>query len=290
MNREEELKEEIDKNAAKLTVAIRTGLEIRSSFLKGGVEFEKLREYIPEIDSARDIDWKASLRSPNILVREYQVMQKLNMFMIQDSSTSMAYGTGKWTKNQYASIVMGSLIKASLNSQISVGIGFSDPEKGLTDIVAPTRHFGIYKKFLSLALKREFKGKFNFKEVLGAIIGSIDSKSIIIIFSDFLNMEEGWEDELLASSQKFTSVLCFSIRDPMDEDLPDVSKNFRLQDPETGETIVVNLRDVREEYKKEMEKMENALKEKIEKSGATYKKVFTNEPFIKPLIEFMQRV
>lgn len=283
------LEKEIDKNVAMLSTFVQSELGRESPFLRGGTEFKELREYVPGEDPAKNIDWRASLRSTRLFVRRYSTPEKACMFLAQDCSASMAYGGGKWTKSEYASIVMGTLIKTCLKAQMSVGMGFSHPSKGMDNITKPTNHPGIYARFQNSMLKRKYEGKFNFKKLLQAAVQELTSSALLIILSDFLDGGEEWKDELLTASHKFASVLCFAIRDPIDENLPSVSKSVILQNPETKEVIVVNPRKVGSEYKKRMEEREKKLKRKIEGAGAMYEKVFTNEPFTKPLVRFLKK-
>ncbi|MDI6806411.1 MAG: DUF58 domain-containing protein [Candidatus Aenigmarchaeota archaeon] len=283
----EEVEEEINKNVPMISAALERGLTFKSPFLKGGVEFSRLKPYVPGEDPVKAIDWKISARSGKVLVREYVALQKLGIFIVLDSSASMDFGTTRCMKYEYATIIAGTLIRASLSSQINIGMCFSDENRGMTDFVRPAINPRIYKSLLDLGLNREYKGKFNFKKTLESILGFVDPNSVVIILSDFLNVGEGWEDKLLTASKKFNSLLCLSIRDPSEEDLPKVSKDFRLYDPETGGDVVVNLRKVRMEYKKIVEREEEKLKEKIVKNGAVYRRVLTTQPFDRIISEFI---
>jgi uncharacterized protein (DUF58 family) len=284
----EEIEMEINKNVTRLISILQTGLTFKSPFLKGGIEFSSLRPYIPGVDSAKDIDWKASVKGRGIFVREFIALQKLNLFLAIDSSASMFYGTTKIMKHEYAAIITGTLIKACISSQVNVGVGFSHQIKGLVDIISPSVNPGIYRRVLSLILDRKYEGKFDFKNFLRSLISMVTSNSVVIILSDFLDLGENWEKELLTASQKFNSVLCLSIRDPTEETLPAISRTFRFQHPETGEIVEVDLKKARKKYAEFMENYEKNLKEKIEKCGVKYRKVLTTQPFIHPLIEFLR--
>lgn len=285
----EELETEINKNAGRLSVVLQSGLAYKGSS-SGGTEFEKLRKYIPGEDPAKNIDWKATLRRPGTYMREYTVMKKLGLFLVQDISTSMQYGSGGRKKNEYSSIMIGSMLKASLHSQINVGFGFSDFKDGMRNVVRPTSHPGIYQRFIESSLGMEYQNRFNLKRLLQSCVGLLSSKTVLLIFSDFLNLGDEWRDQLITASQKFESVLFFAVHDPIEESLPKTSKMVRLQDPETGQVVVVNPAKVREEYEKKVKKREEELKNKVQGAGATYKKVLTNEPFIKPLIQFLNAI
>ena len=286
--KKEQLETEIDKNAIKLMSVLQSGLTYQSPFLKGGLEFSRIKPYVPGVDPAKNIDWRISSKGRGIFVREYAVLEKLSIFIGFDTSASMGYGSDKFLKYEYAGIVAESLIKASLSSQIPVGIGFSDDKKGIGDIILPSLNPGIYSKTFDLILNREYKGRFNFSKFLDVLISRVNPNSVIILLSDFLNLGKGWEDKLLTASQKFVSFLCLSIRDPIEENLPSTSKVFRLRDPETGDIITINPERVKKLYEKAVKEEEQELKKKIEMNGAVYRKVFTNKPFVDVLIQFFR--
>ena len=73
-----------------------------TSFFRGrGLEFENYRSYT-ESDDASFIDWKASLRSNNLLVKEYVEERALNVFLLIDVSSKMFFSSTQKLKNEYA--------------------------------------------------------------------------------------------------------------------------------------------------------------------------------------------
>ena len=63
------------------------------SIYKGkSLNFDDLREYVPG-DNVKDIDWKASARSNNILIKQYIAERKHNILFILDSNKKMRAST-----------------------------------------------------------------------------------------------------------------------------------------------------------------------------------------------------
>ena len=50
--------------------------------------FEDLREYVPG-DNIKDVDWKASARSNNLLVKQFIAEKKHNVILLFDSSKKL---------------------------------------------------------------------------------------------------------------------------------------------------------------------------------------------------------
>src|SRR3989344_6963469 len=75
--------------------------EYRSAFKGRGLEFTGYRKYDPS-DDASLIDWKASLRSKDLVVREMVDERNLEILFAFDVSSSMSFASGEKLKNEYA--------------------------------------------------------------------------------------------------------------------------------------------------------------------------------------------
>lgn len=65
-----------------------------------GYDFSRLREYLPT-DDIRLVDWKASARMQDLIVREYQKEKNIRLYLLLDSSYSMGHGKREMTKLDY---------------------------------------------------------------------------------------------------------------------------------------------------------------------------------------------
>jgi uncharacterized protein (DUF58 family) len=70
---------------------VRTALEGEyASVTKGrSMDFDDLRVYVPN-DDVKDIDWKATARSGEVLIRRYVAIRKYNILLVVDTGRSMA--------------------------------------------------------------------------------------------------------------------------------------------------------------------------------------------------------
>ena len=76
------------------------------SLLKGkGFEFEGYRAYTLEDDS-RDIDWKASLRAQELLVRILVEERNVKVFFLFDVSNSMCFSSVDKLKCEYGAEII----------------------------------------------------------------------------------------------------------------------------------------------------------------------------------------
>lgn len=81
------IKANIEIAASKKSTNVLDGSYV-SVFKGRSMNFEDLREYIPG-DNIRDIDWKASSRSGNILVKRYVAEKKHNILFVVDTDLRM---------------------------------------------------------------------------------------------------------------------------------------------------------------------------------------------------------
>ena len=78
--------------------------------------------------------------------------------------------------------------------------------------------------------------------------------------------------------------------DKSEEDLPNVGF-VRLKDAETGRTKWLNSgsKKVRKEYRMTRLKKEEQTKNILRRSGVDFATMYTNEPYVKPLIDLFKK-
>ena len=72
----------------------------KSVFRGKGLDFSEYRPY-SNVDDAALIDWKASMRTNQLLMRQYEEERDLNVFFLLDFSSSMVFGSTPKLKNEY---------------------------------------------------------------------------------------------------------------------------------------------------------------------------------------------
>src|SRR6187549_2369814 len=73
----------------------------KSPFRGFAIEFAQHREYVPG-DDTRHLDWKVLGRSDRYYIKQYEQETNFVANILLDGSESMAYGSGKTTKFDYA--------------------------------------------------------------------------------------------------------------------------------------------------------------------------------------------
>ncbi len=74
----------------------------KSPFFGYSVEFVDHREYVRG-DDVRNIDWRVWARKNKYYIKRFEMESQLKAQIILDTSKSMDYGEGRFTKLQYSS-------------------------------------------------------------------------------------------------------------------------------------------------------------------------------------------
>lgn len=283
----QDLMAEIDVNVRKVVDIFRFALVYRVLFKGGGIEFAGLREYVPGEDDASRIDWKASLRSKNLYVKEFEEERNLDVFILLDSSRSMLFGTQGKLKSEYAAVVAGTLAYAGIESGDNVGFSmFSDSP--LVSI-PPSNDVSVYYRILELmGNPRYWGGGCNLNGALLSMVETVEEKSILFVVSDFIGVGEEWFSALKTAAGKFNRVFGIMVRDVRDSFIPEGVGAMRVEDPFTGRVATVNLDSVRRKYEEEARRQEDRILNEFHNSGAAFIKVYTTDVFVDPLLRYIE--
>lgn len=253
------------------------------SYTKGhGLEFAGYRPYFFG-DDARFIDWKASLRSGHLVVRELQEERLLNVFFLLDVSNSMLFTTKNKLKAEYAVEIVSSLAYAILRSGDSVGLAmFSDDYKSL---VYPDHGGKTYKRIIT-ALRdvNNYGGGFLFSQAMRKTLKLLRGNAMLIIISDFIGLERKWHKWLELASG-FFEIIGIMIRDPKDRELPRIGQ-FQFVDPLTGEAMLFDTKAYAKDFSRLVADTEAKIAEYFNRTKSGFIIFQTDKRFSERLVEF----
>jgi len=258
-----ELKLDLSKGIKRLKILtnqiVNTGFVggYKSVFKGHGLEFEDYRAYTSN-DDASLIDWKASVRSQQLFIREFVEERNLNVFFLIDVSSSMIYSSIDKLKMEYVGELAASLSFVVLNAGDSIGFAlFSDK---IVKKVPPTIGFVQYHNLVStLVDPNHYGGKYDLSEALKFTLTFLKEASVVILISDFIGLKKDWEKYIRMVSSKF-DLIGVMIRDPRDKVLPEYNAQVILEDPFSNKQILVRPEDIGEDYKKYVIKQEQKIK------------------------------
>ncbi len=257
----------------------------RSGFKGRGLEFTEYREYTPGEDASR-IDWKASMRTNQLLMKSYEEERKLNVALLIDTSSSMVYGTTEKLKNEYAAEVAVSLGYAILEAGDHLGfITFSDKIKEKVYPEPGKKQFYLLSK--ALVNINSYGGGYDLANTLKFSLEFFKPFSLIIIISDFIGLKGNWERYLRIAAKKF-DVVGIMIRDPRDKVLPETDTQLILEDPFTRKQIIIQPEKIKKAFRNHVKRNELYLKSLFEKTGSGFISLTTNEDFVNPILLFFK--
>lgn len=259
----------------------------RSGFRGKGLEFADYRPYVFG-DDALLIDWKATLRTDKILVKEYEEERNLNVFILFDVSDSMIFGSLPKLKFEYSAEMIASLSHAILESGDNIGFAlFTDK---LINLVRPNlgmRQFYLLSKVL--VDPRLYGGPFDFCKVIDDLLLYLPRDSILIIVSDFIGLRNDWKKKIQLIGRKY-KVVAVMVRDPRDRTLPDMGgQKVNIEDPYTGRQMTLDVDLLKYAYEAEVRKQEKEIEDEFEKNQCGFVFLTTDKSFVKPLINFFRR-
>jgi len=229
-----------------------------------GIEFAGYRQYTSG-DDASLIDWKASVRSRKLLIKQLEEERDLNLYLLFDVSDTMLTGTVKKIKAEYAAEIASSLSYATLHAGENVAMAmFSDKVHKYLPLGHGVAQHGIILRLL--ANIENYGGNKNFAQSSKELLAMMDAPGLIIVVSDFIGFDETWERYLKIMAAQHDLIIIV-IRDPRDRRLP-AEGEFVVEDPTNGQTLVIDAADYAEPYAEYVAKEEERIRQLVHRAGS----------------------
>jgi len=166
---------------SKRSLQLNYGLQ-RSKQKGLGSEFYGMRRYVFG-DQFRLIDWKASARTQQLIVKEYESERDVTVMIIVDSSNSMAGGAIENTKFEYAIRACMLLTKVALTRRDSVGV-FTYSDKKNMHYLKPGSGEDHFYQVLDFVAKIKPQGRSRIVEGMDFLNRRFQKRSLIFFISD----------------------------------------------------------------------------------------------------------
>ncbi len=269
--------------AKERSFSFQKGGELASSTKGQGLEFAGYRSYFFG-DDAKLIDWKASLRVKELVIREFEEERILNVVFIFDVSDTMLFTSHKKLKAEYGAELINSLANGLINNGDAAGLLMvGDTIKS----IYPSTSARTYKMILNALLdKNNYGGSFSFKDAIKYVIEVVKSNALIVIVSDFIGLEKDWYKWLEIASKMF-DIIGICIRDPVDRKLPEEPIQLLVEDPSSGEKLVIDAKQYAKRYNEYVRKQEEELREWFKKTKNSLIILETNKDFVEPVLRFL---
>jgi len=217
----------------------------RSPQRGSSVEFAQHRQYVPG-DELRALDWKIFARSDRLVVKEFVAETNFSCHLLVDASESMAFGSQRWTKFDYARWCAASLGHLVLRQRDAAGLVLFD--EAVRDKVAPRTGLAQENDMVRALERASPVGATGVGSVLHWIGGRLRRRGIVAIFSDFFDDA----DTLVAGMRRLVhgghEPILFQVLDPQELEF-DYTGLLRLEGLEGAGRLLVDPNAIRTAYR-----------------------------------------
>ena len=256
----------------------------RSPYHGFSVEFSEYRQYTLG-DDPRYIDWRLYARSDRFYIKKFEDETNLRCHLLIDHSRSMGYGSGGYTKSQYAGTLAATLAYFLFTQGDAVGLATFDDQ--IRQYMLPRNRPG-YLRRLMLALEASPKGNAtDLGPPLQQIAGMLTRRGLIVLISDLLTSIDRLEPDLGYLCAGGHDVVVFHVLDPAELNF-DFDSPALFQDIETGRNMYVNPPDAKTAYKRMLNKHLAKTKSTCQNLGIDYHLFAIDRPFDLALLDFLQ--
>jgi uncharacterized protein (DUF58 family) len=258
--------------------------EYHSVFKGRGMNFAEVREY-QYGDDIRSIDWNVTARAGAPFVKIFEEERELTVMLVVDVSASGEFGSRARWKGEVAVEICALLAFSAIKNNDKVGlIIFSDR---IEKFVPPRKGRKHVLRVLRELLFHEPEGRGTDLTAALEYLNHVQrKKAVTFLVSDF--QDEGF-DKALAVAGRRHDLIAVRLSDRRERSLPPLGY-LELEDPETGDRVVVNTSDetFRSNFERQVTKRGEALDRALRKSKVDVIEIETGEPYVKPLMRFFQ--
>ena len=243
-----------------------------SPFLGSGIEYVQSRRY--EIgDPIKSIDWRATARTGQFHVKEYESPKRMPVYLLIDTSASMTITSGQLSKYAQALQIAGGIAFAALERISPVGV-VGVGERDL--FIKPSLSKDRILQWLHRLRYYRMNEKTRLGDKLNKLLPSLSSRALIITISDLHDSEAIPVLKLAAQKHDCTAL---QLVDPAEKTLAGAGF-VRIREAETGvSSIVRNTPAIRDQ---------TALVEQLITASIDHLCLSTNENIVHKLRNFFK--
>ncbi len=255
----------------------------RSPYHGFSVEFSEYRQYSPG-DDPRYLDWRLFARSDRYYIKRFEDETNLRCYLLVDRSRSMGFGSGGYTKGEYAATVAGTLAYFLAQQRDMVGLMAFDA--GVVDYIPPRYRPGHLHRIM-VALERELTGTATDLGIpLEQTAKTAVKRGLVVLISDLLAPLDTLETRLGYLRSRGHEVVVFRVLDPAE-------LNFDFDDPsmfldlESGRELYVDPEAARANYLRRFEEHSRAIDKACSSLGIDFYQFPTDRPLELALFDFL---
>ena len=256
--------------------------EYHSVFKGRGMNFSEVRQY-QYGDDIRSIDWNVTARTGDPFVKVFEEERELTVMLVVDVSASGDFGTKERLKAEVAVEICALLAFSAMKNNDKVGlIIFSDQ---VEKFVPPRKGRKHVLRVLRELLYHQPQGRgTDIRAALEYLTHIQRRKAVTFVISDF--RDQGFEGALAVAGRRH-DLTAIRLSDARETQLPPVGY-LELEDPETGERVVVNTSSAafQDAFGARGQTEREAQDRALRKSKVDLIDIRTGEGYVQPLRRF----
>lgn len=245
------------------------------------VEFSEHREYVPG-DELRHLDWRAFARSDRYYIKLYEQETNLRATIVLDTSASMKFA-GRLDYAKHLAACMAYLLA---HQQDLAGLVAADEtvRVELPPASSPAHLDRLFKALESIEPGKTTK----LVEHLHGLAERLPRRSLVILLSDLWVEEQELVQALQHLRYRKHQAIVLHLLDKAELDLP-YTRQTTLEDLETAERIQIDPRELRDAFKREVERYLAMVRRACSDCGAEYHAQMIDVPYAKALVQLLSR-
>jgi uncharacterized protein (DUF58 family) len=255
----------------------------RSPFHGFSVEFTEYRQYTKG-DDLRHLDWKVAARTDRYYIKKFEDETNLRCHLLLDQSKSMSFGSGGFSKEDYAATLVATLSYFLMQQGDAVGLT-TFGERIAEHIPARNRPGHLRRVLTELERKPAFKGT-SLQASLRGLAELLRRRGMVVLVSDLLAPAQQLNKQLGYLATQGHEVVLFHVMDRAEIDFT-FGEAALFRDTESGAQMFVDPAAARPAYLAKLKEHLDAVRGICEKHGVNYRWSPTDQPLDQVLLSFL---
>lgn len=248
------------------------------------VEFSEYRQYSPG-DDPRHLDWRLFARSDRYYIKRFEDETNLRCHLLVDLSRSMGYGSGTYTKVEYARTVAATLAYFLGTQRDAAGLVTFDQQ--IADYL-PARYRPGHLHRLMVCLERAVAGtSTDLARPLEQVASVVRRRGMVVLISDLLAPTEMLRTRLGFLRSQGHEVVLMRVLDPAELEFT-FAKPAQFVDMESGRDLYVDPDAARGQYLRNFERHADELSRACRDLGIDFYTLPTSHPLELALYDFLR--
>ncbi len=257
----------------------------KSPFHGFSVEFADHREYVPG-DDLKYLDWALYGRTDHYYIKRFEEETNLRCYLLLDRSASMAFGTARLTKWDYACFLATCLAYLMLRQQDAVSLTLFGARPGL--FVPPRCRRTHLRQLMQAMVRHAPEGATDVPASLRAVLHNLKRRGLVVVLSDLIDAPEETLKALRLLRSHRHDVIVFHVQDPAESEFPFQGATL-FRDLETGEELEIDPAAVRASYLDRLRELGAFYKKGLTEAGVDYQPIDTRQPYDVALSAYLAR-